>query len=146
MTRAWEEAACVGQKSDVCRLCLCECLWTHKLRIKREEEQEKRKRGEEGVILFTFRGGDINKRSQCWCRRSCFDHGTQVHTHAHTYTHAHKYARERRDNKQTKKTSLGQFFTKDFNKVQTHVCFCFSLSVFVIVVVAVFFFLLIELL
>lgn len=53
-----------------------------------------------------------------------------MHTHTYTYTQ-----------NTTKKTSLGQFFTKDFNKVQTQCLFLFLSLGFVIVVVGVFFFL-----
>lgn len=83
-------------------------------------------------------GGDLDET----LRDINTDETSAVSTTGHKCTHTHdtliQNTHANSDDKKDK--SLGQFFTMDFNKVQTHVCFCFLSLGFLLLLLLLFFF------
>lgn len=114
-------------------------LWTHKSHIVREVEKEKKKerKAKTKKKKMEKEGGDLDET----LRNINTDETSAVSTTGHKCTHTHdtliQNTHGNSDDKKDK--SLGQFFTMDFNKVQTHVCFCFLSLGFLLLLLLLFF-------
>lgn len=113
-------------------------LWTHKSHIVREVEKEKKKERKAKTKKKRWRRKVVILMRPCGIST---DETSAVSTTGHKCTHTHdtliQNTHANSDDKKDK--SLGQFFTMDFNKVQTHVCFCFLSLGFLLLLLLLFF-------